>query len=393
MVHKSLLKEDSFLKLRVPVAIALAVAVATGAATIYSLSSQPTAQNPSPTASDSVRAITALGRLEPKGEVIHLSAPASSERARIEKLLVKESDRVRAGQVIAILDSRDRLQVALKQAKQQVKLAQARLAQVRAGARTGEIVAQEATIVRLEAELTGATAAQEATIARLEAELRNAQVEHQRYLKLYQDGATSASTADSKRLTLETVREQINEAKATLTRILKTGLEQINEAKATLARIAEIRPTDVQEAQAEVDNVITTVERAQAELNLAYVEAPMDSQILKIHAWPGEVVGDEGVAELGQTDQMYVVAEVYETDVGKVHLGQRATVTSQAFGGKLQGTVAEVGLQIDKKDILDTDPAADIDARVVEVKIRLEPEDSRRVTGLTRLQVKVAIDI
>jgi hypothetical protein len=50
-------------------------------------------------------------------------------------------------------------------------------------------------------------------------------------------------------------------------------------------------------------------------------------------------------------------------------------------------------IQINKKDALNTDPTADIDARVVEVKIRLNPQDSQRVKALTRLNVKVSIDL
>jgi HlyD family secretion protein len=53
--------------------------------------------------------------------------------------------------------------------------------------------------------------------------------------------------------------------------------------------------------------------------------------------------------------------------------------------------VDHIGLQIGKKDVLDTDPAADTDARVVEVKIRLDPEASQVVAGLTYLQVNVKI--
>ena len=400
MTHKSSLKNQLIFKPANQWVMILTVgaALATGTVTLYSLSRfQTPKQSPAPTPKVSasvVRAITALGRLEPEGEVIHLSAPASTERtSRVDQLLVKQGDRVRSGQVIAILDSRDHLTVALKQAQQQVKVAQARLAQVKAGAKTGEITAQKATISRLEAESRGQIAAQKATIARLSAELRNAETEFRRYQQLYQSGAISASNIDSKRLTVETIQEQINEAKATLNRIVKASSQQTNEAKATLNRIAEVRSVDVQEAQAEVDSAITAVERAKADLNLAYVRTPINGQILKIHTWPGEVVGDKGIAELGRTNQMYVVAEVYETDVGKVRLGQGATITSKAFAGKLRGNIAQVGLQIDKKDVLNTDPAADVDARVVEVKIRLNPEDSKLVAGLTRLQVKVAIDI
>jgi HlyD family secretion protein len=59
----------------------------------------------------------------------------------------------------------------------------------------------------------------------------------------------------------------------------------------------------------------------------------------------------EGIAELGQTDQMIVVAEVYESDIRKVRLGQRVTITSEgkAFEGELRGTVSQIGLKLAKK--------------------------------------------
>jgi len=341
-------------------------------------------------------AVTALGRLEPQGEVIQLSVSNSAQSSsnRVAQLLVKQGDKVRAGQVVAILDSRDRLFTALEQAQEQVKVTQARLAQVKAGAKTGEINAQRADINRLQAELLGEINAQQATIARLEAELRNAQTENRRYQGLYRAGVISASNLDSKRLAVETMKKQIDEAKANLSRTKATLREQTDEAKANLNRIAEVRPVDVQVAQAEVNNAIASVKQAQADLNLAYVYSPINGQVLKIHTWPGEVASNQGIIELGQTEQMYVVAEVYETDIVKVHLGQRAMLTSDGntMSGKLHGTVDQIGLQIGKKDVLNTDPSADVDARVVEVKIRLDPADSLRVAGLTNMKMRVVIN-
>lgn len=87
-----------------------------------------------------------MGRLEPQGEVIHLSAPSSIQGTRVDKLFVKEGQRVRTGEVVAILDSRDRATATLEQVKEQVQVAHAKLAQVKAGAQAGEITAQEATI-------------------------------------------------------------------------------------------------------------------------------------------------------------------------------------------------------------------------------------------------------
>ena len=102
-------------------------------------------------------------------------------------------------------------------------------------------------------------------------------------------------------------------------------------------------------------------------------------------------MGPDGIAELGRTDQMYAVAEVYETDIGKVHVGQRATITSPALHGELLGTVERIGMKIGKRNVLDDDPAASTDARVVEVHIRLD--DSGAVAGLTNLQVEVRIKL
>ncbi|MDM9383662.1 ABC exporter membrane fusion protein [Chlorogloeopsis sp. ULAP01] len=378
--------------------LAITVGIATIFTAVYTISryrrlSSTSAPTPSPTVAIA-RKVTALGRLEPKGEAVHAATTGSLEGTRILQILVKEGDKVRAGQILAILDTRDRRLAALKEATEQVKVAQARLAQVKAGAKAGEINAQKATIVRMEAELQGNVKAQSATVERLEAELRNAETEYKRYQQLYQEGAVSASTRDSKRLATETAQKKLEEGRVTLKRIQESVQAQLNEAKATLSRIAEVRPTDVQAAQAEVDKAKAAVEQAKANLELSYVRSPRDGRILKIHARPGEVVSNqgEGILKLGQTDQMYAVAEVYETDISKVRLGQRATVTSDAFPGKLQGTVDQIGWEVGKKDVLSTDPAAATDVRVVEVKIGLDSASSQRVASLTNLQVTVEIE-
>jgi HlyD family secretion protein len=115
-------------------------------------------------------------------------------------LLVKQGDWVQKKQVIAILDSRPRLQAAVEQAMQRVAVTQAQLDQVKTGAKIGEIQAQKAVIARLKVQLREDTAAKKATVTRLEAEAENAQLEYQRYELLYEDGAVSASLRDSKRL-------------------------------------------------------------------------------------------------------------------------------------------------------------------------------------------------
>jgi HlyD family secretion protein len=412
-----------------------------------------------------IQTVTALGRLEPEGEMINLTASTSISESRIEQLLIQEGDRVEAGQTIAILDNRDRQKAALEQAEEDVRVAEARLEQVEAGAKSGDIAAQEATLDRLKAQRQGDETAQIATInriqaqwegdkaaqvatldriqaqwegdreaqiatlGRLNAELKNAEAEYQRYRQLSEAGAISQSLFDSKRLTVETSRQQvaeaganleriertaqeqvieaqanldridstsrqqINEAQANLERIQKTGTEQVSEATSKLDSIAEVRPVDVQVAQAEVDRAIAAANQAQADIEPTYVKTPKAGQILKIHTYPGEKIGEEGIATLGQTGQMMVVAEVYQSDITRIQVGQPATITSPVIPSSLQGTVERIGLEVGQQQVVNEDPAANIDAKVVEVHIRLNAASSEKVAGLTNLQVTAKIQI
>ncbi|MEM6451882.1 MAG: ABC exporter membrane fusion protein [Cyanobacteria bacterium P01_D01_bin.105] len=337
--------------------------------------------------------VTALGRLEPQGEVINLTAPTSTQESRIDQLLVKVGDRVQAGEVIAVLDNRDRLQATLQKAQEQVRIAEAQLAQVKAGAKSGEIQAQQAEIARLEAAQMGDIDTQQATLARLAAEVDTAEAEFQRYQSLYSQGAISASERDAKQLTYTSAQRQRQEAEAGLRRIQTTSRQQVEQARATLARISEVRPVDVSLAEAEVQSALANVAEAQANLAQAEVRSPAAGQILKLYTQPGETIATEGIATLGQTSQMMVVAEVYQDDIGKVQLGQSVAVTSTVSEQVLQGTVERIGLQVGQQQVVNEDPTANIDARVVEVHIRLDEADSKQVASLTNLQVTATIDI
>jgi HlyD family secretion protein len=346
-------------------------------------------------ATPKVTMVSALGRLEPEGEVIHVFAPTAMEGARVESLTVRHGQRIRRGDEIAVLDSYERRRAQLQEAEAQVRVAEAQLSQVEAGAKSGQIQAQARVVDRQQVERQTEASAQVAAIARLEAELHNAELEQQRYQALYGEGAASASVRDAKVLTADTVRQQLNEARANLQRIELARQQQIAEAEATLAQITEVRPVDVEAARSQVMKAQATVARMQAELNLATVRSPQDGQVLQIHARPGELVGTDGIISLGETRRMAAVAEIYEVDISRVRVGQGATIVSQnqAFADTLHGKVVEVGLEIDKQDVLNTDPAAQFDARVVEVRVLLDQASGSKVAGLTNLSVQVSVDV
>lgn len=397
-------KESQLLKQAIGqwrIILAASVTLATGIISFYALSpfwfrsqdvKSPTVTPPK-TAPVKV-AVTALGRLQPEGEITYLSAPNSINGVRVEKVLVKEGDKVKAGQTLAYLENYNRATAALQQSLDKLQVAKAKLAQVKAGAKNADIAAQKATIASLESQLKGEVAAQEATIARIQAQLDNAKTESDRYQQLYKEGGISASIADAKALQLKTTQQQLAEAQATLTRTQNTLQNQLKEAKARLKSLSEIRPVDVDLAQTEVRSAATAVQQAKADQDLTYLRAPISGTVLKIHTKTGEVIGTSGFAEIGKTSQMYVVAEVYQTDIQKVRVGQKATITSPALPTKLQGSVSEVGWQVDKQSIFSLNPSADTDRKIVQVKISIDdPADSQRVSRLTNLQVDVAIHI
>lgn len=142
-------------------------------------------------------------------------------------------------------------------------------------------------------------------------------------------------------------------------------------------------------AQMDLDIALADLAAARASLELSVVRSPLRAQVLEIHAHPGERVGPQGIMELGRTDRMYAVAEVYETDITEVKIGQLARIRIPAMDEELTGKVERISLKVGRLDTVGTDPIAKTDARVVEVFILLD--DSGAVSRFTNMQVKVEI--
>ncbi|MEY2832738.1 MAG: hypothetical protein RLZZ574_1996, partial [Cyanobacteriota bacterium] len=232
------------------IALCLAGFALAGVTTIYSVSQTATEEEIEAIKPQPIRAVTALGRIEPQGQMIQLAPSPDLGGSKIAQLLVEDGDRVTAGQTIALLDNHKRANAALEVARQEVKVAQADLAIIQAGAKRGDINAQVANLQRFKAELGGEIVANEAEVARLQAqlgteslekqatterlqaELRNAASEFKRYQQLAQQGVISASELDSRRLTLDTATTAVAEAQASYNRTRTTLQQQINQAQA-----------------------------------------------------------------------------------------------------------------------------------------------------------------
>ena len=412
-------------------AIGIILVVASGVYVVNRSNSQTKTEVAPPVkVTKAITSVSALGRIEPLNDVINIASIPSLAGAKVKELLVSEGTVVNKGDVIAITSDYDIQNAELQRAKTELVVAQANLDIVQAGAKQGAIDAQLATIDRLQAELTGAIATDEArinrlqaqlatetkekqaTIDRLNAEVKNAQVEFQRNQKLAQDGVISTSDLDARELTLQTSKERYQEAQASLDRSIstlnqeikeaqalaiqreRTIQKQIKEAEARLEEIAEIRTVDVVQAQAEVERAQAVVNQAQINVDLTIIRAPSNGTIIDVISYEGEnIENTQGVVEMADMSQMVIVAEVYESDISKVKVGQEAKIISEnnSFEDRITGKVIEISSKIGKKDVLETDPAASVDARVVEVKIAVSPEYNPLVQNLIYSQVIVDI--
>ena len=358
--------------------------------------------------------VTALGRIEPQGEIVRLTAPSGVSGAIVTELKVAEGEQLAEGQTVALLDGFEQAMAAVNEAKTRVEIANRKLDQIRAGAKSGDLSAQNAQTGRLAAELENARrevrraentgtetpVPEYAVIERLTRELANAQTELRRAEKLVGAGDISRSEYDTKRLNVETTEKEIKRARAILANVVRekrlaveTLAKDLERSKAAYSSLAEVRPTDVAAARAEVENAQAAVDKAVADLEQRKVKTYTSGKVLKIYARPGETVGSDGVLELGDTENMLAVAEVFEAEITKVKTGQNAEITVRTSGEKYAGQVVQIGSLIKKRDVLDSDPVADVDARVVEVKVKLSPEASRRLADLTNLRVDVRISI
>ncbi len=342
--------------------------------------------------------VVARGKIIPEFDVIKLSV-SNAEDSRVNSILVKVGEQVQANQVIATLQGADRRLADLQAAQTNVKLMQAQLLKTKQGeAKSGGIAAQKAVVTRLQSQLPIEQKQKQADIASAQATLQEASLTYQRRQKLFQEGAISRAEVDAAREQFETNRASFAATTAAFDQITTTLKTQIQEEQARSAELEEVRPIDITIARTELEQALIEVKQRQADYEDTQVRAPIPGQILQINTKVGEQVNTQfGIVYLGQTKQMYVQAEVYETDITKIGKGQRATIVSEygTFTEEVQGVVDEISLLIDSPTLTigNDNPTTDENARVFNVSIRIDKADSDKVAKLTNSQVRVSIDL
>jgi HlyD family secretion protein len=296
--------------------------------------------------------VAAPGRVEPISEEIEVAAEIGG---RLASVPVEEGDRVRRGQVLATLADADyRAQVASAEAG--VLQKEAQLRRVVNGARSQE---------RLEAS---------AAVREAAAVVENTRAEMERRRQLFREGVIA--------------REEAERAERAYL-VAKARHEAASQRHALVDD--EAREEDRAAAEADLALARARLAEARARLAKAVVRSPIDGVVLRKHMHAGESVSDQvplPIVTVADGSVMRVRAEIDETDVGRVRLGQRAYATADAFGErKFWGRVVRVGQVLGRKNVRTDEPAERVDTKVLEVLVELE--DARDLPAGLRVDVFV----
>ncbi len=120
------------------------------------------------------------------------------------------------------------------------------------------------------------------------------------------------------------------------------------------------------------------------------LRSPISGEIIELHVERGEAVGMDGVCEIANTRNMFVNAEVYVSDISKISVGDKASISSDAIDSKqFSGTVTQISGYVKSNKIISSDPSDYSNTRVVIAKIKLD--DSSAFENLIGSQVSVRI--
>jgi HlyD family secretion protein len=302
--------------------------------------------------------VVALGRIIPFGDVSSVATPSGAGDARIAEIRVSVGDVVDAGDTLAVLDNLAQLQSV-------------------AASAAANVTVREANLVQTRAAIIASRAEAQASLERAQATAIAAHAELERTTSLFERGVTTRAAFDQIiARASETQRDEVR-AIATLSRY-ETGSQTVQ---------ADIAVAEANLAAARVD-----LNSAELDLERAYVRAPEHGTVLDINVRVGESPPSGGMIDLGDTSRMTVQAEVYQTLIGRVTIGDPVIVSAAALSQDLTGVVSAIGLEIGRQSITSSDPAANTDARVVDVIVVLDGPSSERARTFTNLEAIVRID-
>ena len=137
--------------------------------------------------------------------------------------------------------------------------------------------------------------------------------------------------------------------------------------------------------------IINVADKKNIEIDLfnSKLRSPIDGFILSINTRVGERPKNEGILDIGSSQNMEALIEVYESDIDRVFISQKVELSSENGGFKkiLKGKVIRISPQVKQRKVLSTDPTGDADSRIIEVLVQLNKESIKLVQNYAGMKV------
>ena len=119
------------------------------------------------------------------------------------------------------------------------------------------------------------------------------------------------------------------------------------------------------------------------------LRSPIDGYVLAVNTRVGERPKNDGILDIGSSQNMEALIEVYESDIDRVFISQNVELNSENGGFKniLKGNVIRISPQVKQRKVLSTDPTGDADARIIEVLVKLDDESIKIVKNYAGMKV------
>ena len=260
----------------------------------------------------------------PAGTAVVAGDPAGG--SVVIELRVKDGQKVKKGEVIAVLSNYPRADVSLR-------IAEANLAKlirthdsVLQGTRLTEITLQEATL--------------------------KSSIEENKLKALERKRA--GKPPDQKELE-EALAEQSLERQKVRLELMKT----------TLAN-------DLAQYEIDLINAKARVESARRTREESLVRSPLDGIVVQIFSRQGERMSPAGIVKIVDMTQLRVLADVDELNIGRVTPGGKVDVTFRGNQEVFKGTIERVAPTVKRMQRVEPDGGSSTDARVVQVEIVID---------------------
>ncbi|MBS0334397.1 MAG: HlyD family efflux transporter periplasmic adaptor subunit [Proteobacteria bacterium] len=290
----------------------------------------------------------------------------------VAKVLVRETEQVKAGQPLVILDDSD-ARIAVEQAK----------------AALGQAIRKVKGYDANDTALAGQLAARDADIARAKADLERAKTDLERRQALSSSGAVSGDELTNAKNRYAEAQAAL--AQATASRAAAAGQREAN--RVLIAGVSTKQNPEVAAAQARLD-------AAQLMLERTVLRAPMDGIVSKKQVEVGQqVAAGAPLMAIVPAHEEYVDANFKEVQLKKVRPGQPVTLTSDLYGsgvkfhGRVRGLSGGTGAAF---SLIPAQNASGNWIKVVQrlpVRIDLDPKELAQHPLRVGLSMKVSVDI